>query len=62
MVCQVSIDDDGAVTVSVDSDAADDDDAARLAGLALDDMLSRAATTAVETWLRIRVDDGDATQ
>lgn len=58
MICQVSITDDGDVTATVDSESYEDDDAARLAGLALDDMLARAAQTAIATWFRLRSDDG----
>jgi hypothetical protein len=57
MIAQVSIDEDGAVTALVDSDPSSDDDDARLAGLALDDMLARAAATAIDTWFRIRADE-----
>ena len=60
MIAQVTITDDGDVTATVDSDdyAAGDDDAARLAGLVLDDMLHRAAETAIAAWFRLRSDDG----
>lgn len=59
MYATVSIDEEGAVSVTVDSDEAEDDDAARLAGLALDDMLARAAATALDTWVKLRTDDDD---
>ena len=62
MIAQVSITDDGDVTATVDSDdyTAADDEASRLAGLVLDDMLARAAQTAIDTWFRLRSDDGTA--
>lgn len=60
MIAQVSIDEDGAVTVLVDSDECADDDGTRLAGLALDDMLDRASKTAIETWFSLRTGDDDA--
>jgi len=59
MIAQVTITDDGDVTATVDSESYEDDDAAaRLAGLALDDMLARAAETAISAWFRLRSDDG----
>lgn len=60
MIAQVTITDDGDVTATVDSDEVADDDAARLAGLLLDDMLARAAQTAIATWFRLRSDDEQA--
>ena len=60
MIAVVSIDDDGAVCVTVDSDEeATDEDARTLAGLALDDMLARAASTVLDTWLQLRTGTGD---
>lgn len=60
MIAQVQIDSDGGVTVTLDSDDyTADEDAAPLAGLALDDLLDRAARKAVATWLELRSDDGD---
>lgn len=60
MIAVVSIDDDGAVCVTVDSsEEAADEDARTLAGLALDDMLARAAATALDTWLQLRTGTGD---
>ena len=58
MIAQVTITDDGDVTATVDSESHEDEDAARLAGLALDDMLARAAAAAVECWFRLRSEDG----
>lgn len=59
MICQVNIDAEGGVTAVVDSDDALDEDAQRLQGLQLDDMLGRAAATAIETWFAVRRDDVD---
>lgn len=50
----VNIDDDGSVTVQVAEDEVVFDEAsARLAGLTLDDTLTRACHTALEAWLTI---------
>jgi hypothetical protein len=60
MIAVVSIEDDGAVCVTVDSsEEAEDEDARTLAGLVLDDMLARAAGTALDTWLKLRTGTGD---
>jgi hypothetical protein len=53
MVAVVSIDEDGAVCVTIDSEG--DEDIA-LRGLALDDMLDRAKKTALETWMQLRTE------
>ena len=53
MVAVVSIDEDGAVMVTIDSEG--DEDMA-LRGLALDDLLDRAKNTALETWKQLRTE------
>lgn len=58
MICQVSIDENGAVTVSVDSDEALDEEAQRLQGLELDAMIDRASRAAIETWVQIHAAEG----
>jgi hypothetical protein len=58
MVAQVAISEEGAVTVVLDSDDYEDDERRNLAGLALDDMLERAAEAALATWRALRADDG----
>lgn len=59
MLAQVTISETGDVTAIVDTESTDDDEASRLAGLALDDMLARAAETAIRTWFAIRTDEED---
>ena len=59
MIAQVSIDSEGAVTVVCDSDEALDEEEQRLQGLRLDDMVDRAARTAIETWFALRGDTSD---
>lgn len=59
MMVQVCIDEDGAVSVSIDSESEGDDEASRLAGLCLDDMVQRASETAIKSWFAIRADDDD---
>jgi hypothetical protein len=59
MVAQVAISEDGAVTVVLDSDDYEDEDRRNLAGLALDDMLERAADAALATWRALRTPDGE---
>lgn len=60
MICQVSVDPEGAVTVVVDSDDALDEDAQKLQGLTMDAMCDRAAATAIAAWFELRggKDDG----
>lgn len=60
MLAQVTVTEDGAVTAILDTEAADDDDAAKLAGLEADALLERVAQTAVATWNQIHngTDDG----
>ena len=53
MVCVVSIDEDGAVAVTIDAEGDDD---ITLRGLALDDLLDRAKKTAIETWTQLRAE------
>ena len=63
MLAQVVIDENGAITVTVDTDGyeADDDASARLAGLTTDDLCDRAKKTALETWREIHgTSDGPA--
>ena len=58
MVAQVSIDEDGAVMVLIDSSDSETD--TELVGLALDDLLDRAKRAAIETWLKIRTAETEA--
>lgn len=60
MMCEVQIDDEGAVTVIVHSGEDDDETTRVLAGLSLEDMLDRASHTAVDTWTKLRTEDADA--
>lgn len=54
MICQVIIDPDGCVTVTLDTDH--DDCPTELVGLTVDDMLDQAGRAAVATWVEMHCD------
>ena len=53
MIASVTIDENGAITATVESDEPSDDDAQRLAGLQLDDMLRRVSEAALDAWQQL---------
>lgn len=56
MLAQVTISDDGDVTVICDTESDGEDEASRLAGLAMDALVERAATAAVAAWFEIHTE------
>lgn len=56
MLAQVTISDDGDVTVICDTESDGEDEASRLAGLAMDALVERAATAAVAAWNEIHTE------
>lgn len=59
MLAQVSISNDGDVTVICDTESDGEDEASRLAGLAMDALVDRAASAAVAAWFSIRTDEAE---
>lgn len=56
MMAQVIVSDDGDVTVICDTESDAEDEASRLAGLAMDALVERAASAAVAAWFEIHTE------